>query len=205
MSIPALGQFSIKDFLSKDIVKALSKKVVQDAEPPARNLVHQERSRVARALIGGIPFASGAAIAFVGTRYLVPDHLPILKAAGYSLSAAAIGIGAWKSLSALKTVEEAPPVKEASSLPSSVTEAIDQAARSIAQEADPKIRTIIKDERARLSGALTAGVPWAAGGGATALLTFFLLEGKYIKVLGYTTSIALFTVASWQILDRMKT
>lgn len=193
----ALGQF---EGLTGGLTSSVAREIVRQAEPVVREVVRDERNRFAEALIGGIPFAMLASMGYVATRYLAPDDSSRWKAIGYIGSAGAAGIGAWYTFSRL--TEQAPEAPAAG--PSSFDPVAQAAAQAIVKEADPKIRALVDEERARLAAAGKIFVPFAVGSLATLLATFFMVgdEKPGMKALGYTGGAALAGVGAWLALDR---
>lgn len=192
---PRLGQFG-------GLTDSLAKSIVAQAEPATRRVIRDERNRLAEALIGGLPFAAVSAIAFVGTRYLVPDESKKAKFAGYAGAAAALGGGAWWSFS--KLTESTGPAAESSAAPSPVADVASQAAKAIVDQAEPKIRAIVEEERGRISEAAMAGLPlWLASAITFAATAFLVSDGKPVtKTIGYSASAAIATIGAYIALSK---
>lgn len=193
-----LGKASLGQF--EGLTSGIAKQIVAQAEPVVREVVRDERNRFAQALIGGIPFAMLAAIGYVATRYIVPEKSSGVKAAGYIGSAAAAGIGAWYTVDHL-TEDVAPTAPVGST---SFDPVAQSAAQAIVKEAEPKIRALVDDEKAKLAAAGKVFLPFGVGSLATVLATFFLVsdEKPGMKALGYTGSAALAGLGAWLALDR---
>jgi len=199
---PRLGQVS---GLVSGMTSNLAKQIVQEAEPVVRRIVHDERNRLVEALSGGLPFGAIAAVGYVGTSYLVPDGAGIAKAVGYSASAAALGVGAWLTFRKL-TEKPAEPEAAAASPSGPPPEIVQQAAKTLVQEAEPRIRQIVDEERARAATALQAGLPFA-GAAAAAFLATMLLVGsgeKTLKAVGYSATALLLGAGAWIALEKEK-
>jgi hypothetical protein len=194
----SLGQLSK---LTSGVTSDLAKSIVQEAEPATRRVIRDERNRLAEALIGGIPFAALAAIGYVGTYYLLPDK-PVAKFVGYTVSAAALAAGAWWTFSRLNEQVTAPPTP--SGAPGLVTGVAAEAAREIVKEAEPKIRQIVQEEKAKAVEAAKAGLPLAIGALAAFLATMFLVkpENAGMKAVGYSGSALLLGAGAWIALDK---
>ena len=82
------------------IVSQAAIAIVAEAEPKVRRIVDDEKRRLAVALEAGLPWAVGAAAAFLATLFVAPG--PAIKAAGYSATAILLGTGAWRTLEATK-------------------------------------------------------------------------------------------------------
>lgn len=187
--------------LTGGITDAVAKKIVAEAEPATRRVIRDERNRLAEALIGAIPFFSISAIAFVGTHYLVKDEAHMAKFVGYGASAAAAGGGAlWTFARMTETAAPPPP----SSAPSAVTDVAIQAAQAIVNDAEPKIRQLVEEERARISEAAIAGIPYWAAAGVSAVATAFMVddEANVMKTLGYSASVLLTALGAYVALDK---
>lgn len=72
-----------------------AKTIVAEAEPKIRQIVDEERSRIAAAGQAGLPFAVGSVATFLATWLLVDDKNNKMKALGYTGSALLMGVGAW--------------------------------------------------------------------------------------------------------------
>lgn len=189
-----LGQFS-------GITSTFAKQIVTEAEPALRSIIRIERNRFAQAIIEGIPFAALASVGYTGTYYLIPDGMKIAKAAGYIASAAALALGGWWTLSGLTEQPEAP--KAPSGAPPEIAR---QTAEAIVKEAEPRIRLIVDEERARIAAAAQAGLPLAAASIAVFLATMFIVkdENKALKALGYSASALLLGGGAWITLESGK-
>lgn len=187
------------------ITGSVARSIVERAEPVARRIVSEERTKFSQSLISGIPWVIGAALAYIGTSYFVPAK-PTPKAIGYAASALMLGAGAWQTFSGMSepVVEsEATPEIAPPPLPGT-TGLVDQAAEAIVAEADPKIRQIIQEERVRAVDAAKAGLPLAVASLATFLTTLFVVsdDSKFLKAAGYAGSALLLGAGSWIALDK---
>lgn len=194
---PRLGQ--ITDLLTG----GLAENVVSAAEPAFRRVVREERTRVAGAVIDGIPFATLSALAFIATRYLVPAD-SIAKAVGYTTSTAFLAAAAWWVYDGLS--EKAPVAPEAPAQPSALDPVAQRAAKAVVDQAEPRLRAILEEERVRIATAVQAGVPFWVGGLAALLATLFLVPEKDTtwKALGYSGSALLAGAGSWLALEKEK-
>jgi hypothetical protein len=195
-----LGQIS---GLTGGLVDSLAQRVVAEAEPVTRQIVRDERNRFAEALIGGVPYGAGGAVAYVGTRYLVPDRLPVVKAGGYAAAAILAAVGAWQTIDRLR---EPVPAAAPPSGPSALDPVVGRTATAIVAEAEPRVRKIMDEERARIAAAAQAGIPFAVASGASFLATLFLVkdENRLLKVLGYAGTAVLLGAGAWVALEREK-
>jgi len=196
-----LGQLSA---LTSGLTDTVAKKIVSEAEPATRRVIRDERNRLAEALIGAIPFFSISAIAFVGTRYLVHDDASMAKFVGYGGSAAAAGGGAlWTFARMTETAAPPPP----STAPAAVTDIAIQAAQAIVNDAEPKIRQLVQEERNRISEAAIAGIPYWAGAGIAFVATAFMVddEAQVMKTVGYSASVLLTALGAYVALDKERT
>ena len=199
---PRLGQVS---GLVSGMTSNLAKQIVQEAEPVVRRIVHDERNRLVEALSRGLPFCAIAAVGYVGTSYLVPDGAGIAKAVGYSASAAALGVGAWLTFRKL-TEKPAEPEAAAAGPSGPPPEIVQQAAKTLVQEAEPRIRQIVDEERARAATALQAGLPFAGAAAAAFLATMLLIGSgeKTLKAVGYSATALLLGAGAWIALEKEK-
>ncbi|SRR5579871_992937 len=196
-----LGQAqSAKSTLTSAITGDLAKQIVAAADAPTRRIIKDERNRFAEALIGGIPFAGISALAFIGTRYFVPDESKIAKAIGYSTAALAVTIGAWWTFNHITEVSEPPPAPSGGVVSSVAIET----AVAIVNEAEPKIRQIVEDEKALAVQAAMAGLPFAVGSLGVFLATMFMVapENKALKAIGYSGTALLLGAGAYVALDK---
>lgn len=192
---PRLGQIGL---LTGGLTQDIARKIVDEAEPATRRIVRDERNRLAEGLMGGLPLAALSGVAYVGTHYLVPDNRATLKFAGYAFSFLSLGAGAWYAFS--RITETQAPSPAGGPAPPLVAEA----ARAIVENADPKIRAIVHEERSRLSAAAEAGLPFAAGGALGLLLSATLIpaDSALMKTLGYAGSIGLMAFGAYVTLEK---
>jgi len=187
---PVLGQLaSLQSGLTQDIAQ----QIVSAADQPTRAIIRDERNRLAEGLIGGLPFAALSGLAAVGTFYLVPEDSNLAKFAGYAVSLASMGIGAIWTYSQI-TADSAPA---APSTPAPAV--VQQTAQAIVQAADPAIRTIVDEERARIASAAQTMLPFAGAGavGAIATAVFVPQEDPGYKVLGYSAAVLVTLIGAW--------
>ncbi len=192
---PRLGQIGL---LTGGLSQDIARRIVDEAEPATRRIVRDERNRLAEGLMGGLPLAALSGVAYVGTYYLVPEKRQTLKFAGYAASFVSLGAGAWYAFS--KITEVATPSPTGGSVPPLVAEA----ARSIVDNADPKIRAIVQEERSRAAAAAEVGLPFAAGGALGFLLSATMVpaESPLLKVLAYAGSIGLMALGAYVALEK---
>jgi hypothetical protein len=166
---PQLGQ-------SSSVINQAASAVVAQAEPRVRAIVAEERSRLANAAIQGLPYVGGALTALLTTQYLLPKDKKVVRGVGYVTSAALFTVGAWKALEQAAGPDSAPPEP---STESGVLSIFGDTARQMAQvvvsEAEPKMRAIINDERAKIAEAATASLPLIGASVAGFLATAFLV------------------------------
>lgn len=196
---PRLGQFDV-------LTDPLAKKIVAEAEPATRRVIRDERNRFAEALIGGIPFAALSALTYIGTSYLVPPESSKAKFAGYAISAAAMGAGAWWTVSKLTEEGGPTPASTGPAAPGLVKDVAVQAAQAIVQNAEPKIRQIVQEERARISEAAIIGLPFWAGSAVTMAGTAFMVkdEAKGMKTVGYSVAALLAALGAYAALEKVR-
>ncbi len=191
--------------LFSGLTSGLAKSIVAEAEPATRRVIKEERTKFAEAVIGGIPWASASAIAALATYYLVKPEPKYAKFLGYGTSAALLGIGSMKTISDLH--EPAPSeAAAAAKVPGSVESATAKAATALVNEAEPKVRAIVSDERARLAQAAQAGLPLVAVGALSMIGTLLIIspEQPLYKMLGYTASVLLASAGVWVALEKEK-
>jgi len=198
-SRPRLGQLS-KLLNATGITGDIASKIVDAADPATRRIIKDERNRLAEALIGGTVFAGISALAYVNTRYLIPDDSKRAKAVGYSAAAIAMAAGAWWTLDHMtETTKKA--VAEQTGV---VADVASQAARDIVNEAEPRIRKIVEEEKARALQAAQAGIPLAIASFAAFLLTTFLVDekNKTMKAVGYSGTALLLGAGAYVALEK---
>lgn len=188
-----LGQL---EGLTGGLTSGFAKQIVSEAEPVIRKLVREERTRYAQALIGAIPFGVISALAYVATKYLVPETAGMAKVAGYGTSAAAAAGGAWWTVSNLTEVVQAPPPKTG---PTAADPYIQQASQAIVSAAEPKIRALVDDERRRIADAGMTALPFGVAALGAFVSTLFLVDSDNIKVkaVGYVGSTLLLGAGAW--------
>lgn len=188
---PRLGQ--LNNLLNGGLTQDIAAQIVQAADAPTRAIIRDERNRLAEGLIGGLPFAALSGVAAVGTHYLVPPEAKISKFVGYGISFASLGIGGLWTFS--KITETVPPQAPSGPAPA----VVQQAAKSIVDAADPKIRQIVEEERARIATAAQTALPFfgASAVGAIATAVFVGDENPGYKVLGYSTCVLIAALGAW--------
>lgn len=195
-----LGQMD----LVSGLTSGMAQQIVGEAEPAVRRIVRDERNRIAEALIGGIPFGGAAAIGYTATRYLVPATKPQFKAVGYIASAATAAVGAWWAFQRLTETSEpeAPAAPPAGTTP----KIVNQAATAIVNEAEPRVRRIVDDEKARMASALQAGIPWGIGAAAAFIGTLIAVpsDQAVLKAAGYSIAVVLAGSGAWMTLEAAK-
>lgn len=166
--------------------------VVAQAEPRVRAIVQEERSKLANALIGGLPYLGASLTSFLIAQYLVPDKKKPIRSVGYVAAAGLFTVGAWKVLEVLGAGQTAapPPPAESSGILSMFGDTARQMAQVVVAEAEPKLRAIVDDERTLLGEAATQALPWVAGATVGYLATAFLVPDDKgpLKFGGYTLS-----------------
>lgn len=194
---PRMGQTA--DFVAGGIAR----QIVQAAEPSFRKVVSEERTRLAGAIVSGLPFATLSTLAFIGTSYLVPENEKSGKAAGYTASAALMAAAIWWLYGGLREPESAPAPETTG--PSAFDPIARSAARALVVESEPRLRAILDDERARLGHALKAALPFGVGSLAVLLATVFLVDpaNKTLKAAGYSTSALLLGGGAWTATEQL--
>ena len=185
------------------VTGAVAKAIVAEAEPATRRLIRDERTRLAEALIGGIPFAALSAVSFAATSYLVPEKKRGAKFIGYAASAGLLGGGAWWTFSRLS--EEAVPAAQPGK-PGPFAGTAEDAARAIVQEAEPRIKEIVDEERSRIAEALITAVPFWAAATLAAVATMFLVPdgAGMMKTVGYGGAALIYAMGAWAGLEKEK-
>lgn len=191
---PRLGQ-------SKEIINQAASAVVSQAEPRVRAIVAEERGRLANSTLQSLPFLGGSLTAFLAAQYLVPKDKKVLKGAGYVTAAGLFTVGAWKAIHEFKGKE---PPPEAPSGAGGILSLFGDTARQMAQvvvaEAEPKVRAIIDDEKAKISQAGLATLPFLGASAVGYLATAFLVpeENNKLKFGGYMASTAALLAGLWR-------
>ncbi len=188
-----LGQLSA---LTSGITDNLAKQIVSEADPVVRRIIKEERNKYATALIGAIPFGVISALAYLGTKYIVPDEAKMAKAAGYVTSAVAAGGGAWWTVSQLTENVTPPP---APSGPTAADAYIQQASNAIVTAAEPKVRALVDDEKRKLAEASLSALPFAIASLGAFISTWLLVDpdNKPVKAVGYAGSVLLLGAGAW--------
>lgn len=173
--------------------------VIQEAEPRVRAIVRDERSRLANAAIEGLPYVAASAAAFIAASQLVPAGSPTLKSAGYVTAAGLLAIGAWQTLQTAAGPETPPLPPSEGGIPF-VTSTAQQLAEAVVREAEPKVRALVDDERAKLGGAVENALPFLGASAAAFLGTAYLVPEKKPswKFAGYMTSAAALLFGAWR-------
>jgi hypothetical protein len=190
---PRLGQ-------SSSVINQAASAVVAQAEPRVRAIVQEERSRLANATIQGLPYLGAALTALLTTQYLLPKDKKVIQGAGYVASAGLLTIGAWNVLQEVAGPPSTPPPPPSGGLLSVFGDTARQMAQVIVAEAEPKVRVIINDEKAKLAQAATAALPIIGVSAAGFLATAFLVpDDKNVwKFGGYLTSAAALLAGLWK-------
>ena len=198
-----LGATSWSDIAS-GLTSGVAKDIVTQAEGPARKLIQRERHNFANAVIGGLPFFGLGTMAYIGTRYFVPDDKKMAKGVGYLVAAAIATVGGWYTASEI--AGNAPPPTPETATPGTVNAIAQNTAKAIVDEAEPKIRKIVDEERARIAEAGQAAIPFAIGSAASFLCTWLLVDDKNstMKALGYAGSAILLGAGAWVALEKEK-
>ena len=191
---PRLGQ-------SSGVINQAASAVVAQAEPRVRAIVAEERSRLANAAIQALPYAGGALTIFLASQFLVPAEKKFLKGLGYVASAGLFTIGAWLAFDEIAGADSAPPQPAGEGgLLSLFGDTAKQMAQVVVAEAEPKIRVIVQEEKAKLSQAGLATLPFLGISTAGFLATSFLVpdENRAWKFGGYLTSAAALLAGMWK-------
>jgi len=188
-----LGQL---ETLTSGLTSNFAKQIVTEAEPVVRKIIKQERNKYAQALIGAIPFGVISALAYVGTKYMIPDEKAMAKTVGYVTSAIAAAGGAWWTVSNLTEDIRPEPSKGG---PTAADPYVQQASQAIVTAAEPKVRAIVDDERRKLAEAGIMALPFAIASLGAFLSTMFLMdpENKGTKAIGYAGSALLLGAGAW--------
>lgn len=192
---PRLGQ-------SNSVINQAASAVVSQAEPRVRAIVQEERSHLANAAIQGLPYFGAALTALLAAQHLVPEDKKFVKGAGYVTSAGLFTIGAWKVLDEVGGAE-APPASSASGgggLLSIFGDTARQMAQVVVTEAEPKVRAIIDDEKAKLAEAAQTAIPFVGASLAGFFATAFLVPdgSNKTKFGGYMASSAALLLGLWK-------
>lgn len=191
---PRLGQ-------STGVINQAASAVVAQAEPRVRAIVAEERSRLANAAIQGLPYVGGALTVFLASQYLLPPDKKFMKGLGYVASAGLFTVGAWLAFDEIAGADSAPPVPPSDDgLLSLFGDTAKQMAQTVVAEAEPKIRVIVQEEKAKLSEAGLATLPFLGISTAGFLATAFLVpdENRAWKFGGYLTSAAALLAGMWK-------
>lgn len=97
------GAAGLVSQLTSGVATQMAQAVVVEAEPKIRQIVDDEKTRLATAIQAGVPWAAGSAIAAAATAFLVPEDSPLAKVGGYSVSAILGGLAIWIAMN--KTTE----------------------------------------------------------------------------------------------------
>lgn len=186
----------------------MAKDIVREAEPPVRKIIRDERHRFVTSVISGLPFFGLGTLIYVATRYFVPDDKKTAKGVGYLTAAAAGTVGGWYTVNQLRGSDDEEPSDPQADQPQSQTvkKIAQDAAKAIVTEAEPKIRKIVDEERARIAEAGQTILPFAIGSVATFLATWLLVnkDNNVLKAVGYTGSALLLGTGLWIGLEKEK-
>lgn len=143
-----------------------------------------------------------ATTALLIAQYLVPADKKVIRGAGYVSSAALFTVGAWKALEQVAGPDSAPPPPPSteSGLLSVFGDTARQMAQVVVSEAEPKVRAIIDEEKARLNEAFLSVLPFAGLSAGGFLATAFLVpeHKRGWKFGGYLTSTAALLLGLWK-------
>ena len=89
------GAAGLVSQLTSGVATQMAQAVVVEAEPKIRQIVDDEKTRLAQAVQAGVPWAGGAAVVAAATAFLVPDDSPLAKVGGYSVSALLGTLAIW--------------------------------------------------------------------------------------------------------------
>jgi hypothetical protein len=183
------------------VINQAASAVVSQAEPRVRAIVAEERSRLANATIQSLPYLGGALTAFLAAQYLVPADKRVLKGVGYVAAAGVFTVGAWKLLQEVAGKEkETPAPSSGGGILSVFGDTARQMAQVVVTEAEPKVRQIITEEKAKISEAGIATLPFLGASAAGFLATAILVpeEDKKLKFGGYMASVAALLAGFWK-------
>ncbi len=198
--LPPKAGASLGQIVSTGLLERAASAVVTAAEPRVRDILQEERATVAKAAMEVLPYGGAAATTYLATSYFVPEGSLVLKGIGY-VGAAALGtFGAWKALSKLRGAEK--PVEPEEPTPSVLDPIAQGLARAVISEAEPRVRSLVADERARLGTAGEAALPWGALAAASFFSTMYLIPDNLpaAKMAGYTGTAAASIVSIWKAL-----
>lgn len=195
---PRLGQ------VSQSVVDQAARSVVAEAEPKVRDIVREERVRLAEAGMAALPWTALSAAGFTGTAFLA-QRVPS-RVAGFGAAAVLLGVGLWRGFSILAGPAPPAPKAPGTELPL-VGDVARQMARAIVREADPLIRDVVEKERNRLAQATGSALPWVGAGVASLAGTAFVMPDTWNvgKAAGYTLAAFLGLVGLWRGLETAKT
>ena len=207
---PSLGLGRVRLGQASDsLVREVARSVVAQADPKVRSIISDERTRVAQAVKVGLPFLALSGAAFLGTQYAVSPKAKTARIAGFTASAGLLGLALWFTADRLTDIplEESPAPSGgggAGLLSQFAAPVATQMAHAVVQEAEPRIRDIVDDEKAKLAEAGKAALPWAGAAVATFAGTAFALPKDlgWVKAVGYSLSGALLLISIYQGLDK---
>lgn len=181
------------------LTSGMAKDIVREAEPATRRLIAEQRHQFAGAVINGLPYFGLSVMIYLATRYFVPDDRKNAKGVGYLASAAAAAGGGLYTAMQLRSPEDPAATPPGTTTPGTMNTIAQNTAKAIVAEAEPKIRAIVDDERARLAAAGKAMIPFAVGSVATFLATWLLVspDKNLMKAAGYAGSAALLGTGMW--------
>jgi len=193
---------------SDSLLREVARNVVAEADPRVRDIISEERTRVAQAAKLGLPFAALSGLAFLGTTYAVPVEARSARVVGYAASAGFLGLSLWLAVDRLADVRPEPAGPGGGGPTGGLLTAVaqplaSQLAQAVVSEAEPRVRAIVADEKAKLSSAGKAVLPWAAAGAAALAGTMFLVPDKLKigKAAGYAAGALLVLIGAWKGLD----
>lgn len=193
---------------SDSLVREVARTIVAQADPKVRSIISDERTRVAEAVKVGLPFLALSGASFLGTQYAVSPKAKTARIVGFTASAGLLGLALWFTADRLTDIPiEAPAAAGGSGtglLSQFAAPVATQMAHAVVQEAEPRIRDIVDDEKAKLAEAGKAALPWAGAAIATFAGTAFALPKDlgWAKAAGYGLSGALLLFSIYQGLDK---
>lgn len=101
------GASNLISSLTSGIATQMAQAVVKEAEPKVRQIVDEEKSKIADAGMAAAPWGVGSAVMAAATAFLVPEDSPLGKVGGYSLSALLGGFALWKAMDTMSVASQA--------------------------------------------------------------------------------------------------
>lgn len=170
--------------------------VVEAAEPRLRQIIAEERSRLADVAVASLPYVGLSALTYLVSAYVI-EKGSTLKTVGYGVSIGFLALGLWQGIEAIgeQPASAAPIQEEDTGIIGDVVGAlVDPASRKLAAavvlESEPVIREILVEERLRFAEAIETAVPFLGVSVAAGLGTAYLVpeDMSMAKFAGYMVS-----------------